>query len=521
MISSTVHAITLAVLLPVCAAFVLPKGQVAVVPRSTRLSVLPEYLDLPTDFSKAERVAPKVVEKMAAPVVEKVAPVVAEPKVVEKMAAPVVEKVAPVVAEKMTPVIESVEPAAVTAVSEDKVSTAASAVTGKASSLIDYVSQRKVASPPVVSSTMSGDKAPSLLDYFSQQAKNPTPPGPPESLGTAQEKLLILKQNFLDLTAPIRDSAGDAAGTVKGVAAGGTVGAAAVGLPNLNELVDSLRLSEFGIFYLAGFAVLLALLQRNAGKESARKVYELKLQEAEGKVIEAAESATLAAQGAEIAKKLATEATIVKPGLDMLESSKIKALEVEKEMMQKELEELKQETIQLKTLLKVTQQETPEPEAEEVIQVEVAKEVIPQDPKENEKILDIIKGMDKENSSKKVKVVKGSVEKATPKKVAAKKVEVVKGAVEKAAPKKVAAKKVKVVKGSVEKATAKRTGASKKKAAVSSDWSTLSDSALKRKTVKDLSAYLSEKGVEVTTADGKPRKKADLISEVKNIVVSS
>lgn len=51
----------------------------------------------------------------------------------------------------------------------------------------------------------------------------------------------------------------------------------------------------------------------------------------------------------------------------------------------------------------------------------------------------------------------------------------------------------------------------------SDDWSSLSASALSRKTVKDLTDYLSEKGVETNGEDGNPLKKALLVEAVRSL----
>ena len=47
------------------------------------------------------------------------------------------------------------------------------------------------------------------------------------------------------------------------------------------------------------------------------------------------------------------------------------------------------------------------------------------------------------------------------------------------------------------------------------NWSTLSDSTLTRKTVKQLTEYLGTKGVATTGEDGKALKKAQLVEAVR------
>jgi len=88
---------------------------------------------------------------------------------------------------------------------------------------------------------------------------------------------------------------------------------------------------------------------------------------------------------------------------------------------------------------------------------------------------------------------------------------------------KLVAKKAPVVAKPDEKKATKATEPATKKAprrAASTkvdDWATLADSTLKRKTVAQLTGYLTEKGVMVTSSDGKALKKADLLSAVKSL----
>ena len=181
-------------------------------------------------------------------------------------------------------------------------------------------------------------------------------------------------------------------------------------------------------------------------------------------------------------------------------------------------------------------------------------EVLPQDPGESSRILDIIKKKDMEN----VKPL--SKEKAPPKKekTPSRLLDVLREAQEekatatapkKAAPKKKAAKKTArkekevVVEVKEEEATVldakiekpanetsffaevekteskvkgKEANNNVQEAAptVENPWSTLSQSTLKRKTIKELADYLSERGIETTHDDGTPLKKGDLVEAV-------
>jgi hypothetical protein len=190
-------------------------------------------------------------------------------------------------------------------------------------------------------------------------------------------------------------------------------------------------------------------------------------------------------------------------------------------------------------------------------------EVLPQDPGESKRILDIIKEKDLENvKPPKKEKAPPKKEKAPPKKEKApsRLLDVLREAEQervtatatvtapkKAAPKKKAAKKtaqkekevvieekevvnldVKVEKPANETSffVEVEKPAPKAKAKNANDnvqvevpkaenpWSTLSQSTLKRKTIKELADYLSERGVGTTHDDGTPLKKGDLVEAV-------
>jgi hypothetical protein len=206
--------------------------------------------------------------------------------------------------------------------------------------------------------------------------------------------------------------------------------------------------------------------------------------------------------------------------------------------MKKELNYLRQQVEELqKQLAKATASEAvngtvePAPLHKKV-------EVLPQDPGESKRILDIIKEKDLEN----VKAPKR--EKASPSRL----LDVLQEAEQETAPKKASPKKkaatktaqnekvveerkeeavvleVKVEKPvnetsffvEVEKPAPKAKEENSQVEAPKADnpWSTLSQSTLKRKTVKELAAYLSERGIETTHDDGTPLKKGDLVEAV-------
>jgi hypothetical protein len=99
-----------------------------------------------------------------------------------------------------------------------------------------------------------------------------------------------------------------------------------------------------------------------------------------------------------------------------------------------------------------------------------------------------------------------------------------KATAKKTAKKKVVAKKTEAVKAIAPKKAPKKAPAKTKTQAAtatdsSEDWSKLSTTALKRKTVKELTTYLKSKGTSVTDADGKTLKKADLVELVLSVLV--
>jgi DNA primase catalytic subunit len=176
--------------------------------------------------------------------------------------------------------------------------------------------------------------------------------------------------------------------------------------------------------------------------------------------------------------------------------------------MAKEIENLKAETAKLKAQLEAATAKAPAAAATTTKTAAAAapKQVLARDPDEDKKILNIIKEKDTENQKTGLKTKKG------PKKVAAKAEE--SEELFFGEPLKPKASSKSATKKAAKKVTEK---AATKTASKSDDWSTLSMSTLKRKTVKDLSDYLSERGVEVTHDDGKPMKKAELVSAVQSL----
>lgn len=195
------------------------------------------------------------------------------------------------------------------------------------------------------------------------------------------------------------------------------------------------------------------------------------------------------------------------------------SLHVSQEMVNQELKKLKAENERLKAQLSnvqgdqktmniVGEEKAPSPLSSQEVQ-----EVQDRDPEENEKILEIIKEVEKAN-------MKGR-EKVAQKKKAPKKVGTAKKA-SKTSTKKASAPKAPTKKASPPKVTAKEAPAPKKKKSPASksdasrtkDWSQLSDSTLKRKTIAQLKEYLLDQK-STDSSDITKMKKGDLIALVK------
>jgi hypothetical protein len=367
-----------------------------------------------------------------------------------------------------------------------------------------------------------------------------------------------------------------------------TMKANLAGLVGWKGMLDMLKVGEYGAWYLAGSLLLAWQIQTKSQKGS----FEKELKSAEQKAKQAAEAATLAAQGATKAKQLAAStksvAATTSSAETMLAQSKLHQMQLEKEMMKKELESLRQQTEELqKQLAKARTMEDVNGHVETAPVIEKKVEVMPQDPGEDERFLDIIKAKDLEN-------VKAPEKKAPEKKAPApdkkappapkkekapdRLLDVLREAnattatvmapqmtetttatatapaPKKAAPKKAAPKKKAAAKKTAKKeevvvmaqpilskpvnetsffaSTVERERKSAEKPAPTvvvnakkpapkaeetmgdNPWSSLSESTLKRKTVKELAAYLSERGIESTNDQGKPKSKQDLVKAV-------
>lgn len=552
---------------------------------------------------------------------ERGTPIVADPTPAAKaassfVASPPNQAAAPdIVADAASKVADSIDAAA----------TAATAAAERAAAAAEAIS---APAATATAKAVSATKAPVLADYLKSNvaAKKasvvaastadpslsapPTPPGV-DVKSNAMEKLAIIKGNLLgapkgietSLTgtkdmvektvektpiAPVVKGVAAKSASIKGAAAAAAGGAAASAgsdfdlskvTSNLadfdvNQFLESFHLEQYGAWYVAAAAAVAAINQRTSGKKEARLEFEAELKRAQERADEAAEAAAIAAKGARMAKDMAQQLDSVASsgGANMgpLESSKLKQLEVESEMMKAEIKKLTQESAELRRQLAAALLEL---DAAGVVvaaadgdmivdenMVPAVKETLARDPDEDTRIIELLKEIDTENkvtttatTTKKAKAapkMKATAKKATaPKKVAARKKAAApkkvaapkKAAVSKkaAAPKTVTAVKAATPKKAVapqpqapkvetapktEALKAKPKAAPKKKTAVAAatddsanPWASLSDSTLKRKTIADLSEYLADRGVKVTDDSGKKLKKVELVAAVQSL----
>lgn len=391
--------------------------------------------------------------------------------------------------------------------------------------------------------------------------------------------------------------------------------------PAITDIINSLHLKDYGGWYVAAAAAIFASLQRSAGVEEASAKFESELVRARKKASEAATAAGLAAEGATTAKKLALkmEKDINTDGIGaLLESSRSKKVQMEKDMMQKDMLALQAEVSSLRSELATYKGGKKKKAAANTktvkTEIELAyptKVVMETDPDEDDRVIELLKVLDNENRTQKNEAVAklekkreeeakalakkqkkaaaeaARLEEEKKAKVAAKAksaaaekaaAEAVRLAEEKkvkaAAAEKAAteaastaaerkrrtkgvetsrataegARKTAVKKTSQSKAKtgAPQKGATKTTTTVSvkkqaakimskvsakksvvkkasrtyssiDDWALLADSTLKRKTVVQLTEYLTEKGVTATDESGKVLKKAELLEAVKSL----
>lgn len=118
----------------------------------------------------------------------------------------------------------------------------------------------------------------------------------------AQENIALLKSNFMEGVAAIKENLG-----ANDVSIGADGFDIQMGDVNVNSIIESLKLEQYGAWYVAAGMALVASQQRMKGKEIASAKFEAELTGAQAKANEAAKQAAEAAKGARNAQKLAME----------------------------------------------------------------------------------------------------------------------------------------------------------------------------------------------------------------------
>lgn len=468
-------------------------------------------------------------------------------------------------------------------IAQDAADQAATAAVAAASAVAKSAASTKAAA--VGTTVLGGVQFKPLGDIIFVQV-DPSKTNPDlafDASARARENLAILKENFLGGVKSITEGMG--LGDVQLT----TFSFESTNVPSIDSLsvpalVASLHLNEYGGWYAAGALAIIASQQRSAGMKGASATFESELANARAKAKEAAEAAALAAQGANTAKTLAMkmEKDLKKTGsIALLENSRSKMAQTEKEFMEKEIRALQTELATLKSHISknnaAKEKKTVKSVKTEIEEEFPTKVTLETDPDQDGRIIDLLKLMDEENAMKQKRVPEEleskreaeakfvasekakldvaerakseaaeaesvrAVKEAEEKKIASEAVaaataapiieskELNKGT-EVSNPKAEVAKKAsikKATKGVTEtqsdvpkKSTTKSSTKKTSKAATSSntdDWATLAESTLKRKSVAQLTEYLVGRGVSVTDSAGKSLNKAELLEVVKSL----
>lgn len=454
--------------------------------------------------------------------------------------------------------------ASFTSSASDAATTAAATGT---SALFTKTSVTKAAVTASASSTASS-KAPTLLDFVKDYKYEDSSAA--VTLDDTKEKLGVLKANLLGDTGAWKEASekistglggmttatksmaaktAAAAGSAS-VAAGSQVGDMKLDNVNfdsetLTNLANNLHFDQYGPWYVSAGVILLTLNAKEQSIAATEQKFELELKEAQGKAEEAADAAGIAADGAKLAKELVANMPAQSNGsngYDILEDSRVKQLEVEKEFMQKEIQSLKAEVQSFRNILAEfeSRSEDAVESAEIEIEIPIVKETMERDPDEEAKILSVLKEIDEANlaAKKKKTVTKRKI--ATKKKTAkAKNVtakeKTVTAKAKTATKKKTVTKKKAVTKKKKQTVVAKEAvddvlvveeiaAAIKKEqeekveekivavASTGNPWGILKESTLKRKTIAQLKAYLQEREVDVSGFS-----KSDLVGAVQSL----
>lgn len=380
-------------------------------------------------------------------------------------------------------------------------------------------------------SSPSVDKTPSLYDYFLSvapqlgSADSGLGTGAADRLANAQDKIVVIKDNLSNLINDIDlpdvsnvniDIGGDGLRTMANNMADISAGLSEVGASSgadIQAFLSSLNLEQNGPWCVAAVAVVAALGQGGGGKEEVRLKSELT--EAKRKADEAVKGAALAAEGAARAKDMVSQMdasrTLVGISTEtLLETSKLRQMEVETDIMKNDIKKLAEENASLKMkVLSLTQDNasmteskaSPSPSPPDL-------EVIERDPTEDARILAIIKEVDDKNTKKKSKTKKKRAGVKAGGKTLKKKTKQVTSNISHDSSNPADAKKLTAKSVATKKEVRDIAGS-----ASQNPWSELSDSTLKRKTVAELKEYLLERQVTLTPK----MKKADLVAAVKGL----
>lgn len=232
----------------------------------------------------------------------------------------------------------------------------------------------------------------------------------------ARENLALIKTNFLEGLSGITDKTGGWSLSVE-------VPKFSVDVPSLGSaslssvaslfatLIATLHFKEYGGWYAAGVMAIVASLQRSAGKKEASSTYEFELARVQEKKMEAEKAAKAAADGAKAAKMQAMqmENDMMKDGSRaILESSRLKITQIEKEILENEMRALKAEVMTLRSKLPAVEKVKATTKSFKDMTTGIEEEyptkvVMENDPDEDGRIIELLKLLDEENATKKKK----------------------------------------------------------------------------------------------------------------------
>jgi hypothetical protein len=153
------------------------------------------------------------------------------------------------------------------------------------------------------------EKVPSLADFIKQNAKEVHLD---EVTSNVQEKWLVMKANMESMMS------GDWSTAMRGNAA--NLGS---GSMNLYDIMEALKFPEYGPWYAAALCLIIAVTQRQAGKDEARQEFEQQLKAVEEKAAAAAAKPSAQPSVRETVK------SDVNTAASLLESTKARAVQVE------------------------------------------------------------------------------------------------------------------------------------------------------------------------------------------------